>query len=147
VISFFTELLATGLRMAPAVRQPLVFVIVGGGVTLIDLALTYLLVLVTSTRVFSVSVGFIGGLVASYLLHAKISFSASLYPASQLPRFAVLVGLNYFITLGVVLVATDFLDLTIMIGKVLSLPIVALVSYFVSKHWVYAAEGSEESLH
>ncbi len=127
--------------MEPSVRQPLVFVVVGGGVTLIDLGLTYLLILVTGTRVFSVSVGFLAGLLASYLLHAKISFSASLSPAKQLPRFAILVGLNYLITLGVVLVATDCLQLTIMIGKVISLPVVALVSYFVSKHWVYAAEG------
>lgn len=146
VISFFIERFVIGLRMALSVRQPLIFVVVGAVVTLIDLGLTYLVILVTSTRVFSVSVGFFGGLLSSYLLHAKISFSASLSPVSQLPRFAVLVGVNYLITLGVVLVATDFLHQTIMVGKVLSLPVVALVSYFVSKHWVYAAGRTEESL-
>ena len=80
VISFFIERFVIGLRMALSVRQPLIFVVVGAVVTLIDLGLTYLVILVTSTRVFSVSVGFFGGLLLSYLLHAKISFSASLSP-------------------------------------------------------------------
>lgn len=124
--------------MAPAVRQPLVFITVGGLVTLIDLGLTYLVLLITDAKVLSVSIGFFGGLLSSYLLHAKVSFSTSLSPLSQLPRFSVLVWLNYSITLGIVFVATDFLDLTTMVGKILSLPVVAIVSFLVSKHWVYA---------
>lgn len=124
--------------MSLSVSSPVKFLVVGGLVTLIDLGLTYLVVLITGTRILAVSVGFFAGFISSYLLHAKISFSAVLSPASQLPRFVALVVLNYSITVGAVLFATEFFDLTTMDGKLLSLPIVAIVSYFISKHWVYA---------
>lgn len=124
--------------MSISISHPVKFLVVGGVVTLIDLGLTYFVVLVTGTRVVAVSVGFFGGLISSYLLHARISFSTSLAPMRQLPRFVALVGLNYLITVGVVLIATDFFNFTTMAGKVFSLPVVAFVSYFASKHWVYA---------
>jgi putative flippase GtrA len=124
--------------MVLSFSAPIKFVIVGGVVTLIDLGLTYLFLLFTGIQVLAVSVGFFAGLLSSYLLHAKISFSVTLSPLGQLPRFVVLVLVNYLSTLIIVYIATDFLDLATMIGKVISLPVVALISYFVSKHWVYA---------
>jgi putative flippase GtrA len=118
------------------------FVAVGLTVTLIDLGVTYLLVLLTGTRLIPVTAGYISGLVASYLLHAKITFSVNLAPGMQIPRFLTLVVLNYLQTIAVVLMSTEALNLSTMAGKFLSLPIIATTTYFCSKYWVYRASNT-----
>lgn len=113
------------------------FVVVGLIVTVIDLGLTYLVMLLTGGRLLAVTLGFIAGLASGFLLHASISFSVSLDPIRQLPRYLALVGLNYLETILIVMAATGLFDLSTIAGKLISLPIVAATSYLISKHWVY----------
>lgn len=117
--------------------QPVKFVAVGLVVASIDVSLTHIIATTTGTRVFSASAGFFGGLIASYFLHATISFCRPLKPSTQIPRFVALVAVNYATTIGVVLLATEILQLPTTSGKLMSLPIVAANSYFISKYWVY----------
>jgi putative flippase GtrA len=131
--------------MAPLANQPVKFLLVGGFVAFVDIGLTYLIVLATGTRIIAVTFGFLCGLITSYLLHAKISFSAPLSPKRQLPRFITLVGLNYFTTICIVLIATYMFNFSTMTGKAISLPVVAVLSYFVSKHWIYCEKNYSEA--
>lgn len=119
--------------------RPARFLAVGIIVTAIDVGLSYLLIQITGTKVIAVTLGFLAGLLAGYLLHAKISFSASLKPMTQVPRLLVLVALNYLQTIGFVLLATEGFNLSTIAGKIISLPVVAATSYFISKHWVYSS--------
>lgn len=118
-------------------NKPLRFILVGLIVTAIDLGATWLAVNLTGTRAIAVTLGFSCGLLASYLLHAKITFTANLAPITQIPRFLTLVSLNYLLTIGIVLFSTELLNLPTMMGKILSLPVVAVSSYLISKHWIY----------
>lgn len=113
------------------------FVLIGIAVSLIDIGLTYLFVQMTGTRFAAVTVGYIAGLLASYVLHARVSFSVSLAPRDQVPKFAALVALNYLQTIAIVLLLTDVFHFSTIAGKVASLPFVAIASYFISRHWVY----------
>lgn len=128
--------------MAITDSQPLRFFSVGLLVSAIDVGVTWLAVMLTGTRVFSVTAGFVSGLVASYLLHATVSFSVSIAPWIQLPRFLALVAINYLETIVIVLLVTENTGLSTVAGKVASLPFVALTSYLLSKHWVYSSGAS-----
>lgn len=122
------------------VSPPLRFLCVGLLVTAIDTGLTWLLIALTGTRILAVTAGFIAGLIASYLLHATISFSVRLAPQAQIPRFLALVAINYLETIAIVLLATEW-SFSTMEGKLTSLPVVACSSYLLSRHWVYAQKA------
>jgi putative flippase GtrA len=117
------------------------FLSVGLAVTAIDLGLTYLLILLSGVKLIAVTGGFVSGLLAGYLLHARISFSASLDPGLQVPRLLTLALINYLLTLGCVYLATDLFGLGVMTGKYISLVVVAANSYLVSRHWVYSCRA------
>lgn len=114
------------------------FLAVGLLVTLIDLGLTYLIDRLTGQRALAVTTGFAAGLAAGYLLHARISFAASLAPTRQIPRLLVTVGINYLLTLCIVEACARLLGWPTLSGKLISLPVVALSSYFLSRKWIYA---------
>jgi putative flippase GtrA len=122
------------------VSRPFRFLCVGLLVSVIDTGLTWLLIVLTGTRILAVTAGFIAGLIASYLLHATISFTVALAPKHQIPRFLGLVSINYLETIGIVLLATET-GFSAMTGKLASLPVVACSSYLLSRHWVYAARA------
>lgn len=114
------------------------FLTVGLVVTLIDLGLTYATDRLTGDRIIAVTVGFSTGLAASYLLHARISFTTPLAPTTQIPRLLVAVLINYLLTVGIVILAGTVIGAPTVTGKLLSLPIVAVCSYLLSRHWIYA---------
>lgn len=133
-------ILTKAVQMKVVSWQPVKFVAVGLVVASIDVSLTHIIATATGTRVLSASAGFFAGLIASYILHATVSFSSALKPATQIPRFAILVSINYATTIGVILFVTDFLQLATTTGKLMSLPIVAVNSYFISKYWVFSKD-------
>jgi putative flippase GtrA len=124
--------------MSLTISAPVRFILVGSLVTVIDVGVTYFMVLLTGTRVMAVTIGFVAGLIASYLLHAKVTFSSTLDPFTQVPRFLLLVAINYLETIGIVLLLTGLFGISTMGGKIITLPFVAATSYFFSRHFVYA---------
>jgi putative flippase GtrA len=131
------------ISIARTHNRPIRFLLVGIAVTMIDVGLTYLLTLLTGAKFLAVTAGFISGLLAGYLLHARISFSADLHPRSQIPKLLALATINYLLTIGCVFVATDMFGLTIMMGKFISLIVVAGSSYFISMHWIYYFDSAK----
>ncbi len=81
------------------------------------------------------TIGFATGLAINFLLHSRLTFSTS-YSHGALARYMLVVIANYTITLSAVALSQIFLDMPI-IGKILSLPLVAINGYFLSKHWIY----------
>ncbi|MDR2678651.1 MAG: GtrA family protein [Zoogloeaceae bacterium] len=112
------------------------FVCVGLFVSLLDVGLTWGM-LAWASPYWAVSFGFVAGLLASYLLHAKMTFAVPLRPGRQIPRFVILVGINYLETIGIVCVAVDGFGASALWGKLASLPCVALTSYLFSAHWIF----------
>jgi putative flippase GtrA len=127
-----------GASRSDAVRRVARFVCVGLLVSAIDVGVTWVL-LALGVRYLAVSAGFAAGLLAGYLLHAVVTFSVPLRPGRQVPKFIVLVCVNYLETLGVVYMAVNLLEFPVIVGKLISLPAVALTSYLFSAGWIFVS--------
>ncbi len=116
-------------------RQVLVFIVGGGLSALIDVGLMQSLILAGINPLVAVSAGFWISLLVNYAFHAKVTFE-SRTTVANLSRFACLVGINYLIALACVSLTLSLFD-NALTGKLLSLPIIAINSFLVSKHWIY----------
>jgi len=117
--------------------SPQFLVYIGGGVlsALVDIGLMQLLILNGSDAFAAASAGFVAGLCVNYAFHAKVTFK-NVTSLRTLVRFLCLVGLNYLLTLGLVAIALALFQQAI-IGKLMSLPVVAINGFLLSKHWIY----------
>ncbi len=113
------------------------FVVVGFVCALVDTAVVWAL----DRRLFpygvAVTGGFFAGVILNYVLHARFTFSVARLHAGQLLRFVAVVAANYLITLAVVALLHGIGGVDVVIAKVLSLPIVAVNGYWLSKIWVF----------
>lgn len=116
-------------------HQFAIFCLVGLISAGIDLAGLEGLIWLGAPVYLSVTAGFLLGLVANLLLHARLTFSTPL-TATNTTRFGVVVLLNYTLTLLSVSVSVALLGHHLP-GKLLALPLVALVGFKLSKHWVF----------
>ena len=85
--------------------------------------------------IIATSVGFFFGLIVNYLFHAIITFQ-SISGYSVILRFILVVGINYIITVAFVTLSLYTLD-SALIGKISSLPFVAVNGFMLSKYWVF----------
>jgi putative flippase GtrA len=124
------------------IKQMIRFVRVGLLVSAIDVGVTWALSAL-GARYLAVSAGFAAGLLASYLLHALVTFSTPLEPVRQVPKFIVLVCVNYLETIGIVYMVVNWSGFSLMTGKIISLPMVALTSYVFSAEWVFKSRDKK----
>lgn len=115
--------------------QFLVFVAGGALSTLVDIGLLQLLLVNRVSAFSATTIGFLAGLVVNYAFHARVTFKNVMTPGT-LARFLCVVGVNYALTLGCVEAATTLFQLPLL-GKLVSLPLVALNGFFLSKHWIF----------
>lgn len=80
------------------------------------------------------TLGFIVGLVFNYVGHSRYTFKA-ISPRQKIFRYFVVVIINYFITIFIIFLAYIFGSP--LLGKVISLPIIALNGFVLSKMWVF----------
>lgn len=116
-------------------RQFLVYLTVGVLSALLDVAVMQLLIVYGVDYRLATSAGFVLGLVFNYLCHQRITFRSRLSLASTL-RYITVVGFNYLITLGLVM-ATVALWQNALPGKLLALPVVALIGFFAARAWIF----------
>jgi putative flippase GtrA len=117
-------------------RQFAIFIAGGVISALIDIGIMQLLILFGFDKILATSVGFFSGLLFNYMFHARMTFKSksSVY---ILFRFLIVVSVNYLITITLVYCAYYFLHQSAMLGKIISLPIVALNGFLLSKYWVF----------
>ncbi|WP_373988815.1 GtrA family protein [Duganella sp. BuS-21] len=117
-------------------RQFMVFVAGGVLSALVDIGLMQLLLSSGAAPLaVATSAGFAAGLMLNYAFHARVTFSRMTQRHSLL-RYACVVALNYAITLAVVALAQSLLGMP-LVGKLLSLPLVAANGFLLSKYWVF----------
>lgn len=116
-------------------RQFFVFVSVGTACAILDIGVMQLLILAGIHHVLAATVGFLAGLAANFLMHANITFQAK-YSHAVLARFLVVVLINYLITIALVSVSHDLIG-NALLGKVVSLPVIALNGFLLSKYWIF----------
>lgn len=120
-------------------RQFLVYVSVGVLCALIDIGVMQSLIRAGVHYGFATSIGFIVGLIVNYLSHARFTFKAQRSNASAF-RYGILVLANYGLTLAFV-VATEHWLANALIGKVISLPVIAVNGFFWSRIWVFKSSA------
>lgn len=116
-------------------RQFLVFVTGGLASATIDIGTLILLLHLKFETLPATTLGYIFGLTVNYLYHARLTFEAP-KSFSSFIRFVVVVGLNYGLTIGFVFLA-QLLEFNVVAGKLISLPVVAINGFILSKYWVF----------
>ncbi|MET7014114.1 GtrA family protein [Uliginosibacterium flavum] len=119
----------------PSARRFFIFVCVGMVCAAIDILTMQALLHWSFDYPFAVTAGFLAGLFANYLGHAKVTFQRSLEKKGAL-KFMVVVAVNYLLTMLCVAFSSEFFG-NVLLGKIFSLPVVAGNGYFLSKVWVF----------
>lgn len=116
---------------------PQFIIFVAGGVlcALIDIGIMQFLLANHYAPFAAASTGFLAGLLVNYAFHAKVTFKNVATPATFL-RFICVVGINYLITIALVTLGVAWWQ-SALAGKIVSLPVVAINGFFLSKYWIF----------
>jgi putative flippase GtrA len=79
--------------------------------------------------------GFLAGLLVNYAFHSRVTFEAAA-STSSFARYLCVVGLNYLLTMGCVSLAVSLAGMPLL-GKIVSLPLVSITGYLLSKFWIF----------
>jgi putative flippase GtrA len=110
--------------------------ITGGVISaIIDMGIMQLLIFMSINPLIAATVGFFTGLLVNYSFHSHLTFMAATSLSVSL-RFISVVGINYFITIVFVYLSLLILNVA-LIGKIVSLPVIAVNGFVLSRHWVF----------
>lgn len=116
-------------------RQFAVFVSGGLLCAVADVGLMQLLLVSGVATTAATSAGFGAGLLVNYAFHSRVTFNTAASPAN-FTRYLCVVAVNYLLTIGCVALAEAHFD-NPLLGKLLSLPLVAVNGYLLSKYWIF----------
>lgn len=116
-------------------RQFSIFILGGMLSALIDIGTMILLLSLNSGVFIATTLGFFGGVGVNYLYHAKMTFKVE-KSLKTLIRFTVIFALNYGLTIAFVFVA-ESINSSAIAGKLISLPLVAINGFILSKYWAF----------
>jgi putative flippase GtrA len=122
-------------RLTVLSPQFMVFIAGGALTAVVDIGLLQLLVMNHVDPFLATTTGFLAGLAVNYAFHAKVTFK-NVATLATLTRFLCVVGMNYLLTLGCVAASVALFQLPLL-GKLVSLPLVALNGFFLSKYWIF----------
>ena len=111
------------------------FVVIGIGSALADILLLQTLWHSGVHYGIAATAGFVVGLLINYVGHTRITFQKK-ETMQNLAGYLIVVFINYLITLLCVSLSENYLD-NVLIGKLISLPLVAVNGYLCGKYWVY----------
>lgn len=113
------------------------FVFLVGGLlcAAIDIGVMQLLLRNGAAPTVAASAGFGAGLLLNYAFHTKVTFGR-MASRHTFFRFLSVVLMNYLITIGMVALAHN-LGLHPLVGKIASLPLVAINGFLLSKYWIF----------
>lgn len=116
-------------------RQFLVYLLVGVLSALVDIGTLQALLWLALDHRLAVTGGFVLGTVFNYLCHERFTFRATRSAGTML-RFCALLLVNFALTMLLVQLSVSLLD-SVMIGKLVALPLVALNGFLCGKYWVF----------
>lgn len=118
-----------------ALRQFGIYITVGVLCAVVDIGLMQLLIGFNVNYLVATTLGFACGFILNFLLHTNLTFS-SRCTHRTLVRFTIVVLINFGITILVVAAFNTTLNMPLL-GKLLSLPLVAVNGFLLGKHWIY----------
>lgn len=124
-------------------RQFLIYVSVGLVSALVDVGLMQLLISANIHYLAAATFGFISGFAVNFFLHARITFQKD-FSFSMFARYVAVVAANYGLTLVLVQVFYYWLSMPVL-GKIVSLPVIAITGFILSKYWIYKSKNCAHS--
>lgn len=114
---------------------------IAGGLlcALVDIGVMQLLLRAGAHFTGATTAGFLAGLLVNYAFHSRVTFDAAA-SASNFARYLCVVGLNYLLTMGCVSLAVALAGMPLA-GKIMSLPLVAVSGYLLSKFWIFRKDA------
>lgn len=132
------EIQSMSTKLDPRLFVQFCLFVLGGGLSaLLDLAVTAWALNFELQYQIAVSVGFLSGLAVNFLYHIKITFQTLMSPGSAV-KFMTVVGINYAITMGIIWIVHVYLGMDVLLGKLISLPVIAINGFVLSRAWVFA---------
>jgi putative flippase GtrA len=116
-------------------RQFATFIAGGLLCALVDIGVMQLLLRVGAHFTGATTAGFLAGLLVNYAFHSRVTFEAAA-STSSFARYLCVVGLNYLLTMGCVSLAVALAGMPLL-GKIVSLPLVSVSGYFLSRFWIF----------
>lgn len=111
------------------------FILVGLVTALADIAVMKALLHMQFPAWICATMGFLVGLIVNYVLHTLVTFESRI-SFQRLGRFLIVILVNYGLTLVCVQFGLSSLD-SAMLGKIISLPLVAVNGFLLSRFWVF----------
>jgi putative flippase GtrA len=110
---------------------------IAGGLlcALVDIGVMQLLLRAGAHFTGATTAGFLAGLLINYAFHSRVTFGAAA-STSSFARYLCVVGLNYLLTMGCVSLAVALAGMALL-GKIVSLPLVSVNGYLLSKFWIF----------
>jgi putative flippase GtrA len=110
---------------------------VAGGLlcALVDIGVMQVLLRTGAHFTGATTAGFLAGLLVNYAFHSRVTFGAAA-SGSSFARYLCVVGLNYLLTMGCVALAVALAGMPLL-GKIMSLPLVSVNGYLLSKFWIF----------
>ena len=121
-------------------RQFGLFVFGGVLCALVDIGLMQLLLHNGLHFASATTAGFLAGLLVNYAFHSRVTFDAAA-SSSSFARYLCVVGLNYLLTMGCVSLAVSLAGMPLA-GKIVSLPLVSVSGYLLSKFWIFRKDAT-----
>lgn len=116
-------------------RQFIIFIFVGAISVILDVGLLLELVQLGVPPYFAVTIAFFFGLLINLWLHAHLTFRTRVNTQNA-RRFFMVIVMNYVFTMGFVFLFEQ-LGLSYLIGKIISLPLVAIHGFLWGRLWVF----------
>jgi putative flippase GtrA len=102
---------------------------------MVDLCTLYVCIGLDICIYGAISVAFFIGLITNLWLHVCITFKTKFKIENSI-KFLLIVGMNYGITLAMVFITQQMWQIYLL-GKIASLPLVAINGFLWSKYWVF----------
>ena len=116
-------------------KQFLIYICVGLATAVIDVGTMQLLISAGMHYKIAVTIAFFLSLFVNFKWHQRYTFQSQ-YTHSTFMRYGVVVAMNYVLTLACVQMSVSLLD-SVLIGKLASLPIIAVHGYLWGRFWVF----------
>jgi len=112
-------------------------IFIAGGIVsaIIDISILQTMIFIGYSHILSATVGFFGGLILNFSFHLKLTFK-SVSSCLILVRFLLVVVANYLITLAFIMISFSIIE-SVLVGKIVSLPIIASNGFLLCKYWVF----------
>jgi len=124
-------------------RQFVIFVVGGGASAVVDVIVTWMMLTANANDALAVTVGFISGVALNFIYHTRVTFSAR-FTVGSATRFLTVLLFNYVLTLTIVFILKNTMGVETLIGKIISLPVIAVSGYIASRFWIFKDNSTKE---